>query len=289
MITRNSVNGGVTMVIKPDGTKIRWGNNPELPESIDLKITNKCDNPVCAAHCHENSLPTGKHGDTGWILNLIGQCIRGSELAIGGGNPLEHPDLEKFLLAARGRGVYANLTVNANHLDYRIEEWMRRGLINGLGISYDDPLRMNVYQLYCAYGSRIVFHVIAGVHYDYVIEDIFRSFEKPKILILGYKTVGQGRKYLTDHNVDSRIWSMKQLLPSLRGKHVSFDNLAVEQLDVASVFPEEFKKGFMGKDGAHTMYIDGVTKTYSISSTGSRVPCKDLTLKQMFTSVKEKV
>lgn len=286
---RNSKNGGVTMSIRSDGTKIRWGSNPELPESIDLKITNKCDNPICAAHCHENSLPTGKHGDTGWILNLIGQCIKGSELAIGGGNPLEHPDLYKFLLAARGRGVFANLTVNARHLAFDLFEWMGHRLINGLGVSYDFLMDDLIFQLYSAYGSRIVFHIIAGVHSMSDIENLFRQFESPRILILGFKNVGMGQKYLTSNAVGYKIRDLKDEIATLKGKHISFDNLAVEQLEIEEKFPKEFAAGYMGEDGSHTMYIDGVTKTYSISSTQKRVPCGNVPLKELFHSVKSKV
>ena len=78
-----------------DGTKIRQNNldyfEPDTIESADVKITNKCDRNC--KFCYENSSMFGKHGDIlspSWLDKLHPYC----ELAIGGGNPLSHPDLE---------------------------------------------------------------------------------------------------------------------------------------------------------------------------------------------------
>lgn len=66
-------NGNYSVVMLSDGTKVRYNDkdsfNPIKPESMDLKITNKCygnGNGLCAM-CHECSSPEGKHGN---ILNL---------------------------------------------------------------------------------------------------------------------------------------------------------------------------------------------------------------------------
>ena len=92
-------NGNYTMYLDLEtGTKIRKNDldffDPEKPESMDIKITNKCD--MGCQFCHENSTPDGLHGD---IMNLkfIETLLPYTELAIGGGNPLTHPDLIPFL------------------------------------------------------------------------------------------------------------------------------------------------------------------------------------------------
>ena len=51
-----------------------------------------CNN-ILISNCHEGSSPLGKHGDIlspSWLDKLHPYC----ELAIGGGNPLSHPDLD---------------------------------------------------------------------------------------------------------------------------------------------------------------------------------------------------
>lgn len=65
-------------------------------------------------YCHEDSKLDGKHGD---ILNtkIIDTIRPFTELAIGGGNPLSHPDLILFLKTLKSKNIIANMTVNQNH------------------------------------------------------------------------------------------------------------------------------------------------------------------------------
>jgi MoaA/NifB/PqqE/SkfB family radical SAM enzyme len=106
-------NGDYNVLLLSDGTKIRTSKNtdpkPDKPESIDLKITNRCD--MGCPMCHEDSWDKGAHGD---IMNLkfVDTLLQGTELAIGGGNPLCHPDLEKFLEKCKERNIICNITVN---------------------------------------------------------------------------------------------------------------------------------------------------------------------------------
>ena len=82
-------NGNYVVRILNDGTKIRLSENPvpKIPESIDVKITNKC-NARCA-FCHEKSCVDGKSFNVNLAYRLFKELPRGVELAIGGGNPLE--------------------------------------------------------------------------------------------------------------------------------------------------------------------------------------------------------
>ena len=90
-------NGNYDVLIYEDGTKIRQTEEdsfePAFSESIDCKITNRCYGQC--AFCHENSTPDGDHGD---ILNakFIDTLRPYTEIAIGGGCPLLHPDLGEF-------------------------------------------------------------------------------------------------------------------------------------------------------------------------------------------------
>ena len=110
-------NGNYMMFIDLEtGTKIRKNNLdcfiPEKPESMDIKITNKCD--MGCAFCHENSTPDGLHGD---ILNLkfIETLLPYTELALGGGNPLTHPDLIPFLEKCKALKLIPSMTINQVH------------------------------------------------------------------------------------------------------------------------------------------------------------------------------
>lgn len=151
------------------GTKVRYNDldyfEAERPESIDLKITNRCYgvNGVLCAMCHENSNECGKHGD---ILNLlfIDTMLPYSEVAIGGGDPLTHPDLIPFLEKLKDRNIIANITVNQytfmNNIDY-IKSLVDNKLIYGLGISLNEPTDEFI-EMVTQFPNAVV-HVICGL------------------------------------------------------------------------------------------------------------------------------
>jgi MoaA/NifB/PqqE/SkfB family radical SAM enzyme len=140
-------NGNVLVKIYEDGTKIReWpdGESPisEYPESCDLKITQYCDMDAICVYCHEMSNKQGQHGDLDAIDSIWASQKPGTELAIGGGNPLAHPGLPDFLRKMKGRGIIPNVTVNIMHMKKfapMIREFQAEKLMYGLGISYRGP------------------------------------------------------------------------------------------------------------------------------------------------------
>ena len=104
-------NGNYTVFLYTDGTKEKITEEEhfkaEFPDSIDLKITNYCD--ANCPMCHENSGTHGLHAD----LNapFLSSLPAGIELAIGGGNPLSHPDLIPFLKRMKDMGIVCNITL----------------------------------------------------------------------------------------------------------------------------------------------------------------------------------
>lgn len=267
-------NNDYTCTMFSDGTKIRWNDkdsfNPIKPESIDLKITNMC-NMECGM-CHENSTPNGKHGD---ILNLpfIDTMFPYSEIAIGGGNPLAHPDLVKFLEHLKERKIIASMTVNQVHFMHNIDflkELTDKKLIYGLGISYIGGRHENCINAIKQFPNAVV-HVINGIVHMDSLEAL--AHNDLKILVLGYKEFRRG-KALYDE-CSSQIEYLKgqfyDMLPKIVNhgwfKCISFDNLAIKQLEPKRLMSEEdYKSFFMGMDGEYTMYIDAVNRQFAKSS-----------------------
>lgn len=264
-------NGNTRVEIHQNGTKIRtWFGTPtpRHPESIDVKITNWCD--LGCAYCHESSTTRGKHGDLNKLLDILSELPPGVELAIGGGNPLAHPDIEMFLNSAKVRGWIINLTVNQGHLNRymnQLVKWSNCELIKGLGISVTSNNWKIIKPIFNC-NPNVVFHVIAGVNDSSIIETLIEEFGKNvKILILGYKDWGFGIQY-RDKNIDTSIEKWYQQLPKYFKKcTLCFDNLAIEQLNVQRLFTEDgWNKFYMGDDFTFTMYIDAVEGTYSPTS-----------------------
>lgn len=283
------MNGTIRVHIYEDGTKTRkWRDDttpqPAFPESIDMKITNSCD--AGCPFCHESSVPNGKHATTRNIQNLIHGLPYGVELAIGGGNPLDHPHLE-VLLRYLSSNLLVNVTVNARHLErpvqhngFTITALRNAGFMRGFGVSYVEEFeeKINFYA-----NQNTVIHFIAGVDKP---RNAARMLSRGhKILILGYKSFGRGTS--PSEEVDQNILHWRAKLPallSLSHSVIAFDNLALEQLDARQLLTEDtWNKLYMGDDGRFTMYIDAVEMQYAASSTSERFPIKHkMTIKQCF-------
>lgn len=284
-------NGNYNVHIFNDGTKIRENDldnlTPSFPENIDLKITDYCDRGCL--FCHENSTTKGIHGD---ILNqeFIDTIQPFTELALGGGNPLDHPDLVEFLKKLRSKNILANITVNQKHfvdnkkyVDFLVSE----KLIYGLGVSVTevtdellDLLKENL---------NIVVHVIYGV----ITEEEFKKLydNNLKVLILGYKIFRRGEIWLSrkkeKFSVNSK-WLFDELEEATKHfKVVSFDNLAIRQLEVKRLMSEsDWNNFYMGDDGQYTMYIDMVKKEFASSSTSTNRQLILDNIKDMFNVVR---
>lgn len=283
-------NGNYTVRIVDDGTKYRLSDNPipEFPESIDLKITNRC-NAGCA-FCHEKSTVSGQNADIDEVYKLVQDLPRGVELAIGGGNPLEMTQDLRWLM--RRTECIINLTVNAVHLedlDRKIES--SDIYPTAVGISYNRSLHSDVRDFVQKNsGTQVVIHLIAGVH---LIEDLERCLNDfDRVLILGYKMVGRGVTYYSDA-VKDNLADWEQNIGRFlnhKGKIVVFDNLAIEQLDPKRFFADErWRDIYMGDDGQFTMYLDMVERKYAISSRSeARYDIGDMTIKDMFKDIRAK-
>lgn len=267
-------NGNYIMQLWSDGTKIRFNNEdyfePENVESIDLKITNMC-NMGCSM-CHENSTPDGKHGD---ILNLpfIDTMFPYSEVAIGGGNPLTHPDLIEFLKHLKERKIIASMTVNQMHFMQNIDllkELTDKKLIYGLGISYVGGRHENCIEAIKQFPNAVI-HVINGIVHMDSLEAL--AHNDLKILVLGYKEFRRGKALYDEcgREIDSLKSQFYDMLPNIVNdgwfKCISFDNLAIKQLEPKRLMSEEdYASFYMGDDGSFTMYIDAVNRQFAKSS-----------------------
>lgn len=281
------INGNTYVTIDSDGTKIReYHDSPEVlfPESIDVKITNYCD--LGCEYCHEISTTQGFHGDMDALLLTLKELPKGVELAIGGGNPLSHPGLVEFLEKCKDFGWICNLTVNQGHiLKYQelIEILVSNDLIKGLGVSITSN-NLRPLKYVSSLSKNVVWHVIAGVNKLDILDKLIPLSNK--ILVLGYKNYGLGVKYF-NKSVTENIKQWYIYLPKYLGKcTLSFDNLAIEQLNIKRLFTQDgWGRFYMGDDFVFTMYIDAVKQEYAPTSrSDNRVSFNTCSLLEYFTS-----
>jgi hypothetical protein len=250
---------------------------------MDIKITDYCVGAGCA-YCFESSTGRGKHGDLKFIQHILSQMMLGSEIAIGGGNPFSHPDLEEILVYARYCGIFPSITINSAHVRGEVDRIKRlrtNNLIYGLGISYRSDKLNDILEIA---DHNSVVHIIAGVH---KVEDVMRLPNGSKILILGYKDYGFGIKFKQFNTIDYEISRISYFIGRLMSRfHVCFDNLALTQLNMKVKMSEsDWSSYYMGEDGNHTMYIDCVEKKFGRTSTAERTSCNDHSLSDMFKSI----
>jgi len=277
-------NGNYTVTIDTqNGTKIRENDldffRADFPESMDIKICNKCD--LGCPMCHENSTPDGKCGDI-MSESFIDKLHPYTELAIGGGNPLEHPDLVPFLEKCQKLQLIPSMTVNQMHfMKYKnfLKALVDKKLIYGLGISLvyitDEFIEM-VKEF-----PNAVIHVINGIVHPVQLEALANNGFK--ILILGYKEFRRGEVLYKSQpqTIEDAKAILYNALPKIINDNwfevVSFDNLAIKQLDAQRLMSaEDWDQFYMGDDGSATMYVDMVNREFAKSSTSTeRYPIED--------------
>lgn len=253
-----------------DGTKIRINDLdnliPKFAESIDMTISTKCDGKC--EFCYMCCSTDGKYGD---ILNhkFLDTLHEYQELAING-NDLSHPDLIPFLEKMKSKNIIVNMTVNQIHFEkhYDFLKMLKdRRLFYGLGISFrraDRSFIENVKSF-----PNTVIHVINGL---ITPQDMAALQDNNlKLLILGYKKLGRGSEYYEQNKFEiekNMKWLYDNLDELINHFYVtSFDNLAIEQLNVRRLLTdEEWQEFYMGDDSQFTFYIDLVNKKFAGNS-----------------------
>lgn len=255
-----------------DGTKVRETEDdefkPDFAENMDIKICNYCD--MGCPFCHEGSTTDGKFGD---ILNekFIDTLHPYQEVALGGGDATSHPDLIPFLHKLKEKKVIANMTVNQIHFEKKqdlIKQLVNEKLIYGLGVSLANPTEQFI-ELISQYPNAVI-HVINGILKPSDLEVLVNK--NLKMLILGYKRLRRGNDWIREdfeNIIAKQVWLNDNLAEIIKQfKVVSFDNLAIEQLNVRRLMSDEdWNEFYMGDDGSMTYYIDMVERKFARSST----------------------
>ena len=286
-------NGNLITTLYSDGTRVRETKEdefrPAFAENVDVHISDRCDNncPMCYASC----TPDGAFGDL-FNWEFLDSLHPGTEMALNLNFPL-HPEIEKFLNFLKEKKIIVNATVNQRHFEQNedlIKRFLDENLIWGLGVS--------LYAATFEFVDRIKNYPNAVIH---VINGLFSSndFEVLadkglKLLILGYKDVGRGIQFHVDHiSVENnKKWLYDYIYLILTGFDiVSFDNLAIDQLDVKRVLSaKEWEEFYGGDDGTFTFFIN-IPKGYFAKNSLSEIqyPIGDLTMDQMFDVIRKAV
>ena len=282
MILHAYKNGNADVEIHSDGTRIiecEGELDLEYPLNTDVRLSRKCafgynkntDSAVCR-FCHESATTDGTTASRENIFDffrMMHGLPKGTEIAVGVNQ--NDDAVELFLFMCFLRDYVANVTVNQGMVHSMlkiIKEWKANKLIHGLGISYRKGMKDIPVELLNM--DDTVVHVIAGID---SIEDIKELASKGvnKLLVLGEKDFGFNLGKVKIVSDSHREWYRKVHELFSLFKVVSFDNLAVEQLNIKR-FVKNWEETYQHEFSFYANIVDG---TFSPSSrSADTVPFK---------------
>jgi len=290
MKTIEYTNGNANIKLHGDGTRIiEYYDelNLEYPLNIDIRVSTQCAfgfNPktkkAFCSFCHESATTDGVECDYEILKDKLSELPKGIELAIGANNVT--PNLIKFIEWCHYKEYVVNLTINQGHIKRDINQLkylINNQFIKGLGISYRSKLKFDIPTDILNY-QNTVFHVIAGIN-DIIDVMTLKNKGVEKILILGEKDFGfnEGKVDLNTLNHKEWRWWVHKLFKHFNT--VSFDNLALEQLNIKRFFNDENWETFNQHE--HSFYINAVTQEFAPSSRNpNKTKFQNISVKEYF-------
>ncbi len=284
-------NGTYFVSIYNDGTKVRMAPDdvfiPDFAENVDVQTSNRCNNNC--SFCYAGCTPDGSFGKLlGW--RFLESLHPYTEMALNLNFPVQD-DFIDFLKYLKTKKVIANITVNQNHFEQHepyIKSLYEQDLIHGLGVSLVKPTVDFINKIKC-YPDAVI-HVINGIVTPWQLDRM--SNNGLKLLILGYKDIGRGVDYKSDHSdkieTNQRYISnhIEELIKKF--KVISFDNLALEQINVKRLLSDEqWEEFYMGDDGTVTFFINLVDGYFAANSLSSiHYPIGEKSMDEMFKIIR---
>jgi len=279
IVINSYTNGNSTVEIYENGTRmVSYEVTLALDynSNIDISLSTKCTlvykpttKTSISTFCNESATTDGSDADLELLKFKLSELPKGIELAIGS-NEITPENID-FYKWCKEQGFIINLTINQYHIKRdlsKLQYLISENLIKGLGISLRDPSQYENLPKDIRDYPNSVLHVIAGLD---DLEKILKCSAE-KILILGYKKFGNGVNFYNSNQKsieDNLYFWYTNFIRLVSSKKLSFDNLALEQLNVKRWINKSSWDQFY--QGEHSMYINAVTKTFSPSSRSSNV------------------
>lgn len=245
---------------------------PKHPELVDIKLTDVCH--IGCPWCYQDSTSDSLHGD----LNVIKKVIRSlnpdiTEVAFGGGDVLQHPNIVEILEFARECGLNSsNITMNWQSImryPYKVKEVMSSLDAIGVSITGKGQIKQvanKLKEINHFTPSRICYHIIPDLYSKdmiiKILDEVKRFSQESDVLFLGYKTNGRGKNVEPAHVKD-----MREIFTYIIDNKISLQcdtKLVKDYLDTIKQVSSELTYDI--KEGEYSMNIDCVEEYYSQSS-----------------------
>ena len=169
------------------------------PELLDLSITNYCER--CCDFCYRRANPSGLHMLLNDVENVVKQAKDAGvlQIALGGGNPNQHPHFVDVLRIVRDNGIVPSYTSNGEGLTDDILEATKKycGAM-ALSLYYPYERYDQIVERISGMGIKLNLHVILKSD---TIELLTEWFKEPPtlfshinaVIVLNYKPINGSR------------------------------------------------------------------------------------------------
>jgi hypothetical protein len=246
-----------------------------VPELVDLKITDYCAQGC--NFCYQSSTKKGKHGKFAVIEETIDMLsdLGVFEIALGGGEPTDHPDFVDIIRHIKKRDMVANFTTLSDRWlsDPRMVTAVQEN-VGAIGVSCASAKGLELVEdISNKLNDRwdrvkvMAQHVVGAQPLWVTAEFMNEAFAKKiPVLLLGYKEVGFGKKF-TRHDTGQDVpFYLRMAVNNVPDASLSVDTALLDQYptipDVLAV-PLALTTS---PEGKFSCYIDAVTKKMGPSS-----------------------
>lgn len=221
---------GYTIRIGRDGEDPFWKLNG--PELLDVAITNYCEKEC--AFCYRHSDKHGNHMDLDVYEKVLknAKAAKVFQIAIGGGNPNQHPEFIDILRMTREYGIVPSYTTNGQGMTTEIYEATKK-YVGALAVSwyypYNDAKKV--------IENALLYNITTNIHFVIDGENINEARELLKedclefvnaIIFLNYKPIGNYKRKLL--NKGKEISGLIQDLLQFNRCKIGFDSCMISHL-----------------------------------------------------------
>lgn len=192
------------------GMTMRWGITPKdnprmapVPELADISISNHCTKGC--SFCYRNSVPNEEFmsvDDYCYVLDSMTHKDFGGvfQVALGGGEPLEHPDFIEIINATVAREIVPNFTTNGIHLTQTICDAIRNKVgavaLSTIRMGDIDNVKLNL--LLSSHIRTNIHYLLSSMNIEEAIKILqgeYNEFLKGvnAVIFLTFKPAGRGQ------------------------------------------------------------------------------------------------
>lgn len=201
------------------------------PELLDLSITNYCER--CCDFCYRQANPSGKHislKDVEAIVNQAKECGV-LQIALGGGNPNQHPNFIEILRIIRENNIVPSYTSNGEGLTSEILEATKQ---------YCGAMALSLYPPYERYDEKVKriadYRIKLNLHVilkNDTIDLLASWFKEPPtwfadinaVIVLNYKPIGGSQDMMVRDR--ERLKAFYENASSCQSVKIGFDSCCV--------------------------------------------------------------